>query len=225
MSERREAVIRPVSKESSPKGSRGDAPRLAPLPREQFTDGVRAALATAYGDAAADRFCSTAPDALPVPTVLGTLMHHPALAGPFLAYNNVLLQEPALDPRLRELMILRVAWRTRAPYEWAQHVRLAARVGITDDEIAAVARHETADAFSSLEGDVLVATDELIDRYRIGNETWDRLAKQLDTRQLVELLFVVGTYTGLAMAFNSFRLQLDPDLQELALTSLPEFEE
>ena len=41
----------------------------------------------------------------------------------------------------------------------------------------------------------------------------------------MELVFVVGTYTGLAMAFNSFGLQLDPDLQEIATTSLPEFEE
>ena len=36
------------------------------------------------------------------------------------------------------------------------------------------------------------------------------LAEQLDERQLVELVFVVGTYTCLAMAFNSFGVQLEP---------------
>ena len=57
------------------------------------------------------------------------------------------------------------------------------------------------------------------------DDTWSRLAERLDERQLVELVFVVGTYTVLAMAFNSFGLQLDADLQEIASTSRPEFEE
>ena len=79
--------------------------------------------------------------------------------------------------------------------------------------------------WTPLEADLLAATDQLVDRYRIDDETWSRLAGQLDERQLVELVFVVGTYTGLAMAFNSFRLQLDADLQQIATASRPEFEE
>ena len=65
---------------------------------------------------------------------------------------------------------------------------------------------------SALDVDVLTAVDELLDRYRITDATWTRLAARLDERQLVELVFVVGTYTGLAMAFNSFGLALDADL-------------
>ena len=97
--------------------------------------------------------------------------------------------------------------------------------GITADEIAAVARATDADTWTPLEADLLAATDQLVDHYRVDDDTWARLAEQLDERQLVELVFVVGTYTGLAMAFNSFGLQLDPELQEIASASLPEFEE
>ena len=79
--------------------------------------------------------------------------------------------------------------------------------------------------WTPLEADLLAATDQLIDRYRVDDDTWERLAQQLDDRQLVELVFVVGTYTGLAMAFNSFGLQLDPELQAIAASALPEFEE
>ena len=205
--------------------SDSSSPRLPPLPREQWGDDVRVALTDAYSAEIAARFFATGPDAIPTPTALGTLMHHPALAGPFLTYNNVLLQNPTLDPRMRELMILRVAWLTRAPYEWAQHVRLAGRAGITAAEIEAVVRTPDADSWTPLEADLLAATDQLVDHYRVDDETWDRLAKQFDERQLVELVFVVGTYTGLAMAFNSFGLQLDPELHALASASLPEFEE
>jgi 4-carboxymuconolactone decarboxylase len=200
------------------------SPRLAPVPPEQRGDDVRAALATGFSDEVAARFFSSGPDAIPMPNVLATLMHNPALAGPFLAYNNVLLQTPVLGHRRRELMVLRVAWRTRARYEWAQHVRLAARVGVTPEEIAAISDGSDAELWSPHEADLLSATDQLIDRYRIDDDTWGRLAKELDDQQLVELVFVVGTYTALAMAFNSFGLQLDDNLQEIAPT-FPEFEE
>ena len=163
---------------------------------------------------------------MPMPNALATLMHHPALAGPFLAYNNVLLQRPTLEPRQRELMVLRVAWRTRSRYEWVQHVRLAPSVGITPEEIAA--DRATAPApttWTPLEADLLAATDQLIDGYRIDDDTWSRLAEHLDERQLVELVFVVGTYTAWRWRSTASGCELDPDLQEIATTSLPEFEE
>jgi alkylhydroperoxidase family enzyme len=198
-------------------------PRLAPVPRDQWGDDQKAALLAAFPEQVVARFTATGPDAAPVPNVLATLMHHPTLAGPFLAYNQVLLQSPALDPRRRELMILRVAWRTRSRYEWVQHARLAARLGITTDEIAAIAGGEPPD-WTPLERALLDATDELVDHYRVADDTWKRLAEHLDEAQLVELVFVVGTYVGLAMAFNSLGLQIDPELQEFSNT-LPAFEE
>jgi alkylhydroperoxidase family enzyme len=106
-----------------------------------------------------------------------------------------------------------------------QHLRLAPRVGISPEEIAAVAAGSGAESWTPHEADLLAATDQLIDGYRVEDDTWSRLAAQLDERQLVELVFVVGTYTALAMAFKSFGLQLDADLQDIASTSLPEFEE
>ena len=76
-----------------------------------------------------------------------------------------------------------------------------------------------------MEADLVAATDQLVDDYRVDDDTWARLAEHLDERQLVELVFVVGTYTGLAMAFKSFGLQPDAGLQEAAPPSIPEVEE
>jgi len=203
----------------------GAAPRLAPLPRERWNDDVHAALRGAFPKNIVDRFLSAGPDAVRVPNVLTTLMHHPALAGPFLTYNRVLLETPALGHRLRELMILRTAWRTRSVYEWVQHTRLASRFSVTPEEIEAIARGSSVETWTALEADLLAATDQLIDRHRIDDDTWARLAKQLDERQLVEAVFVVGTYTCLAMAFNSFALQLDPELSTSTTIPFPASEE
>lgn len=104
-------------------------------------------------------------------------------------------------------------------------MRIAERVGITPEEIAAIVGGGDAEVWTPLEADLLAATDQLVDHFRVDDDTWTRLAEQLDERQLVELVFVVGTYTGLAMAFNSFGLQLDPDLNEIAAAAISQFEE
>jgi alkylhydroperoxidase family enzyme len=156
-----------------------------------------------------------------LPNVLATLAHHPKLAKRFLAYNIALLYASTIDDRLRELVILRVAWRTHSSYEWVQHVALAADNGITRAEVESVAQGADAGCWSPLESVALEATDQMIDRYCVDNDTWSRLAKELDERQLVELMFVIGTYTGLAMAFNSFGLEVEPELQDIAAPALP----
>jgi alkylhydroperoxidase family enzyme len=199
-------------------------PRIAPLPPDEWGGDAVAALRAAFGDGAADRFLS-GPDAPPVPNVLSTLLRHPALTGPFMVYNAVLLNSPTLEPRWRELMVLRVAARAHSEYEWVQHVRIARACGITDAEVEAIAAGVVTSTLSPLEADLLAATDELLDRYRIADTTWARLAAQLDERQLVEVAFVVGTYTALAMAFNSFGIELDPELLTLGAPPLPPAEE
>jgi 4-carboxymuconolactone decarboxylase len=194
--------------------------RIAPLAPGAWGDDAVEALRAAFGAEAAERLL--ADDGPRMPNVLGTLLRHPALAGPFLRYNNVLLRDPAVGARLRELMILRVAWRTRSEYEWLQHVRIAESCGITRDEIDAVAAGAGAGTWSEVERDVLAATDQLLDGYRIEDDTWARLGAALDERQLIEVAFVVGTYTALAMAFNSFGLEPDPDLHDLDAPPLPD---
>jgi alkylhydroperoxidase family enzyme len=152
-----------------------------------------------------------------MPNAVSTLLHHPRLAGRWLAFNSVLLFTPTLDARLRELIILRVAWRTGAPYEWAQHVRLAQGCGVTAGEVAAIGDPVDAGPWTPLEAHVLDATDQLLAGHRIGDGTWERLAAHLDERQLIEVVFVVGTYSSLAMAFNSFGVELDPGLDATPL--------
>ena len=179
--------------------------RLQPLPPEQWDDDVLAALRQAFPDAVVERFRTDG-----APTAITTMLHHPQLAGSWLAYNNVLLWgTPALEHRWRELMVLRVAHLTASPYEWEQHVKLSERYGVTPADVEAVKAGPEYDDFTPLERDLLAATDQLIDGYRIADDTWQRLASQLDERQLIEAIFVVGTYTCLAMAFNTFQLRND----------------
>jgi len=198
-----------------------DTPRIAPLPKEEWSEEEVAALRAAFGEEGSQRMLSTEPDAMRVPNVLTTMLRHPTLAGPFLTYNNVLLWTPAIEPRLRELMILRVAARTRSKYEWIQHVRMARRCDISEQQIDAVVGKGTT-SWTPLEASLLAATDQMIDRYCIDDATWAELAEHFDERQLIEVAFVIGTYMCLAMVFNTVGLQLDPELHDYDAPPLPD---
>ena len=187
-------------------------PRIAPLPPSEWGAEEIAALTAGFGEEFVERVRR---GEQPCPNVIGTLARHPTVAGPWFRWNNVLFRKLALDKQLMELAILRVAVRTAAAYEWAQHVRMGRRVGLGDDAIVAVGEGTAGTyAWTPVEAAVLDATDELVSDHVIGAATWARLSEHLDDRVITELIFAVGSYTCLAMAFNSFGIQLDDDLAD-----------
>ena len=172
--------------------------RVPPLPADQWDDAVDRALA----------------GLLPVEkrnpqdagNALATLVRHPDLAGAFLRFNVHLLFQSTLPARIRELAILRVAHRRGSPYEWSHHVELGKRAGLTDDEIAAV---QSGDPDAEFDRHVLIAVDELDEKTNVSDATWAALSERLDERQRMDLIFTVGCYSLLAMAFNTFGVELE----------------
>jgi 4-carboxymuconolactone decarboxylase len=146
-------------------------------------------------------------------SVVGTFVRHPALAEAFWGFNAYQLQRSSLPLRWRELAILRVAHRRRSAYEWGQHVKIALDGGITDEEIDQLARGN--DGFEGTDRLILEATDELLDDGRIGDDLLPRIDAELDTHQMMDLVFIVGTYAMLAMAFETWRLTPEPDTAPL----------
>jgi alkylhydroperoxidase family enzyme len=166
---------------------------------------------------------------LPVPregrpkalNALGTLARHPALTTAFHRFNGHVQFATTLSLRQRELLVLRVAALRQAEYEWAQHVVLAGDAGLDDGEIARIAEGPDAPGWSPLERAMLRAVDELIADAEIADATWKALADELDEQQLMDLVFTVGSYEVLAMAFKSFGVELDDDLVDSLLRKRP----
>lgn len=214
----------------SPEEDGSRPPRLPPLPRERWDaevmdaleEGRSALLAVELQQALdskdRDRLASVLPNGIT------TLLYNPGLSGAWLAFNGTLLRELTLSARHRELIVLRVAWRTRSTYEWRQHVRMAPRYQIGEDEVERIATARCDGPWDALDDDLLAATDQLLDRHTIDGPTWGRLAARLDKRELVELPFVVGAYATLAMAFNSFAIELDPQYRTVTAPPIPQTE-
>jgi alkylhydroperoxidase family enzyme len=186
-------------------------PRLPPVPEEQWGEDVHQVL----GDNSGLLLYR------PMPNSITTLLHHPRLTGAWLPYNAVLLQEPALPQRLRELAILRAMWQTGSRYLWFDHVRTARQVGLSDDDIAAIIEGPGSAHWTRLEASVVAAADQLVDRYRIEDGTWAQLAEELDHTQLLELPFVVGSYVCLTMVFKSAGTEVDDFLLAVPVPGEP----
>jgi alkylhydroperoxidase family enzyme len=144
--------------------------------------------------------------------VLGTLAHHPALTRAFHTFNGHVQFASTLSTRQRELIVLRVAHRRHAEYEWVQHVIQGRDAGLTDDEILRVREGAEAPGWTPLEAAMLQAVDELVADAVVSDDTWGALAAELDVQQLLDLVFTVGAYEVLAMAIKSCGVQLDEDL-------------
>ena len=185
--------------------TQGDT-RLAPVPFAAWNEGTRTTLLAHLRRP--ELYLSGTSDAPPMPVVLELFAHHVALSETFLSFTDALADERArLDPRLRELLILRVAWRTGSGYEWNQHSRMGRELGLTDEQLRAVREGPADPVWTPLERALLAAADEMIDTYAVGQATWDGLAASFDEAQLFELLFVVGGYMCLAAVLNSLGLR------------------
>ncbi len=147
---------------------------------------------------------------------MGVLAHHPDLTAAFNQLIRHALYFTTLTARQRELLILRVAQGRGSKYEWAQHVYQAGVAGMTPDEVARVAVGPDADGWSPLDRALLAATDELLGDAKVADDTWAALSAELDTQQLMDVVFTVGTYEVFAMALRSFDVQLDDDLRPYA---------
>lgn len=175
--------------------------RVPPLPPEKWDEAVEGALAVMLPPERRNPRDAS--------NVLSTLVNHPVLTKAFLKFNVHLLFSSTLPSRIRELAILRVAHRRKCAYEWTHHVDLARREGITDAEIDAVRRGDG--PFDEFDRAVLTGVDELDEQSQLSDETWATLGTRLDDRQRMDYVFTVGSYTMLAMALNTFGVQLETD--------------
>jgi 4-carboxymuconolactone decarboxylase len=158
------------------------APRIPPLSEEEFRSVER------------KLGLSPTPQAL---NVMTTLARNPALYKAWQRFAGALFNSE-LDPRERELVILRSAWRCQSSYEWAQHARIAHQIGLTDTEIRRIAGKPDDPDWAPADALLLRAVDELVDERRLSDATYTALAARYEPARLLLLTMLAGHYVMLA---------------------------
>ena len=140
--------------------------------------------------------------------ILATLAKHPKLLKRFNLLGGFLLNKGMLPAREREIVILRVGWKSRSVYEFGQHTIIGRAAGLTDDEIARVARPGT-EGWGDDDRLLVAMADELCDANVVGDATWSGLAARWSEPELLELVVVAGFYRLVSGFLNTVGVRLD----------------
>jgi alkylhydroperoxidase family enzyme len=114
---------------------------------------------------------------------------------------------------LRELAILQVGYLTGSAWEFSHHVRIGREIGLTDDEIRAVA-DETAGRPTMLDPlakAVLRAAREMTLDLTVSDETFAVLQQELDNERLTDLVVTISFYNGLVRLLETMRVDVEED--------------
>jgi len=141
--------------------------------------------------------------------IFKTLARHPKLLKRWRVFANHILFKSSLPVREREILILRVAWLSRAGYEWGHHEVIGKENGLSDEEIQRIIEGPDAPGWDAFDAALLRAVDELQSDAFVSDSTWNTLAERFSAQQMMDVVFTVGQYSLVSMALNSFGVQQD----------------
>lgn len=145
--------------------------------------------------------------------LIKTLVRHRDFYLRYTSFNLHTRFLSSLPPRDKEIIILRIAWLCFSKYEWSWHARGAKYGGLlSDDEINRIMEGPDAEGWDPFDAILLRAVNELYTDTFITDKTWNALSERYNTHQIMDLVFTVGNYNMLAMAINSFGVQLEEGL-------------
>jgi alkylhydroperoxidase family enzyme len=149
--------------------------------------------------------------ALPPLNVFRMMARAPTSFPPLIDFAMSLLFGSDFDARKREIAILRVAHVTRARYEWIQHVVVAKRTGVRDDEIDRIAVDGPVSGLDE-EGNLLCrVADEISNDVRLSDEALSEIIARYGERQATELILCCAYFNMLSRFLESTRVPVEDE--------------
>jgi len=146
---------------------------------------------------------------LPPLNVFRMVANAPASFPGFLQLAMSILTQSEFDPRGREIAVLRVAHVTRSNYEWTQHVAVARRAGVRDEEIAIIAAEDPVGSLTEEDNLLCRVADEISRDVRLSDETLEKIVDRYGVRQATELILCVSYFNMLSRFLESTRVALE----------------
>jgi alkylhydroperoxidase family enzyme len=110
-------------------------------------------------------------------------------------------------------MILRTAQIARSDYEWAHHLRMARRAGVSDVQIAALADWRNATVFDAKERAALALTEGVM-ACDVSDAVHAEVKRHFSDAEFVELSLTASFYAMVSRMLDAMRVELDPDVKD-----------
>lgn len=147
------------------------------------------------------------------PNLYRALANHPNIIAAWSEFANTLRNGTRTPRALRELVILRGGQLSRSEYEWAQHLRMARKAGVSEAQIAALASWRASSEFDAKEKAAL-ALAEAVTQGRVTDEVYQEAMRHFDHHDYVELAVTASFYAMVARVLDAMGVQLEPDFRE-----------
>jgi 4-carboxymuconolactone decarboxylase len=180
--------------------------RIGPLVPESLTGDQRALYDTIIGgprSAGRQRQSLTANDGALVGPFNAMLLS-PPVGMAVQALGAALRFETVLTDRQRELAILLVAATWKSDFERLAHEAISRSVGLTDNEIEALARGDAPPLADDAERATVALVRHLVAHFNVTDAVYAAAVEALGSRQVYELSTIVGHYSLLALNLRVF---------------------
>ena len=129
----------------------------------------------------------------------------------WLQHSNTIRWGTSLSPRLRELVIIRIAQSFRYAYALQQHVpNIALADGVSLEECEALVDWRATNHFSEAERAALAYADAMLAGPEVPDEVFEPLRGHYNEREVLELTVLVGTYIMHNRVFRALRVDNEP---------------
>ena len=136
-----------------------------------------------------------------------TLLTIPDLVDGVMTFQNYITGQSSLEPRHRELLILRTAWLLNNDYIWGEHAIEAKKAGFSAADLRRVAQGPEAQGWEAFDTTLLKLADELFRNTFVSDATWKALAARYDMFHLLDAVMTVTDFTTTGLLYNSFGVQ------------------
>jgi alkylhydroperoxidase family enzyme len=146
------------------------------------------------------------------PNLYKALANHPALVAAWSEFSRTLRHDTRTPRSLRELVILRGAQLMRSEYEWAQHLPMARKAGVTEAQIKDLPSWRTSSSFNSKEKAALALAED-VTRGKVSDEVYAEAMRHFDHHDYVELALVAAFYAMVGRMLDAMGVQLEPEVK------------
>lgn len=136
----------------------------------------------------------------------GILLHSPGLAEKVCRAGKQVRLGSDITMVERELALLTTSREKDASYEWATHVEIARREGMSEAAITAIRENRPTAGLALEEREIIDYTRALLRTNRVPQDMFDALIERHGPRWLVEITATIGQYQYIAAINNAFEV-------------------
>lgn len=147
------------------------------------------------------------------PNLYKALGNHPRLLAAWNEFSKTLRHDTRTPRALRELVILRGAQLMRSEYEWAQHLPMARKAGVSEDQIENLSSWKSSSHFDAREKAAL-ALGEAVTQARVSDEVYAEAMRHFDHHDYVELATVAAFYAMVGRMIDAMGVPLELEMKD-----------